>query len=211
MPPSHFIPLAESTGLIKPLTLWVIRQALQNSRSWQAEGLAIPVAVNLSAPLLHDAELPHAIGRELREADGPEGRLELEITESAVMHDPGGAMKTISLLQSLGIAFALDDFGTGYSSLAYLKNLNVEAIKIDQSFVRDMVTDGRDASIVRAAIELGHNFSLNIVAEGVESDVVRDLLIRLECDHAQGFHFARPMPSDALLRWHRDREDRRLW
>ena len=110
IPPSHFIPLAESTGLIKPLTLWVIRQALQDSRSWQAEGLAIPVAVNLSAPLLHDAELPHAIGRELPEADGPEGRLELEITESAVMHDPGGAMKTISLLQSLGIAFALDDF-----------------------------------------------------------------------------------------------------
>ena len=119
------------------------------------------------------------------------------------MQDPDGAMKTISLLRSFGIAFALDDFGTGYSSLAYLKNLPVQSIKIDQSFVRDMVTDSRDASIVRAAIELGHNFSLDIVAEGVESAVVHDLLTSLDCDHAQGFHFARPMPSDEFLAWHR--------
>lgn len=208
--PSQFIPLAESTGLIKPLTVWVIRRALQDAQSWHAQGLAIPVAVNLSAPLLHDPELPHAIDRELRAAGTGRGQLELEITESAVMQDPDGAMKTISLLHSLGIAFALDDFGTGYSSLAYLKNLQVDAIKIDQSFVRDMVADSRDASIVRAAIELGHNFHLNIVAEGVETLVIREALTRLDCDHAQGFHFARPMPTDMFVGWSQGRDHRRL-
>ena len=150
--------------------------------------------------------MPHVINRELRRSEPHPGKLELEITESAVMQDPDGAMKTISLLRSFGIAFALDDFGTGYSSLAYLKNLPVQSIKIDQSFVRDMVTDSRDASIVRAAIELGHNFSLDIVAEGVESAMVHDLLTSLDCDHAQGFHFARPMGSDEFLAWHDGRD-----
>ena len=209
IPPSKFIPVAESTGLVKPLTSWVIRHALEDSRSWQAEGLAIPVAVNLSAPLLHDAELPHVIDQALRASGTHERQLELEITESAVMQDPEGAMKTISVLHELGIAFSLDDFGTGYSSLAYLKNLQVQAIKIDRSFVRDMVTDARDATIVRAAIELGHNFSLDIVAEGVESQLISELLTSLECDQAQGFHFAGPMPSAALLAWHGERENRK--
>ena len=207
IPPSKFIPLAESTGLVKPLTLWVIRQALQDSCSWQTHGLEIPVAVNLSAPLLHDAELPHAIDRALRASNTQEHQLELEITESAVMQDPEGAMKMIAFLHGIGIAFSLDDFGTGYSSLAYLKSLQVQAIKIDRSFVRDMVTDRRDASIVRAAIELGHNFSMLIVAEGVESQPIRELLTSLACDHAQGFHLARPMPSAAFLGWHREREN----
>jgi diguanylate cyclase (GGDEF)-like protein/PAS domain S-box-containing protein len=208
IPPNKFIPLAESTGLVKPLTLWVVRQALEDSRSWQAQGLEIPVAVNLSAPLLHDAELPYAIDHALRASNAPERQLELEITESAVMQDPEGAMKTISLLHSTGISFSLDDFGTGYSSLAYLKNLQVQAIKIDRSFVRDMVTDQRDASIVRAAIELGHNFRMHIVAEGVESQPIRELLTSLDCDHAQGFHLARPMPSAVFLGWHGERENR---
>jgi EAL domain-containing protein (putative c-di-GMP-specific phosphodiesterase class I) len=201
IPPGQFIPVAESTGLIKPLTLWVIRRALQDFRLWHALGLDISIAVNLSASLLHDPELPHAIDRELRRFGAQVGQLELEITESAVMQDPEGAMKTIDLLHGLGIAFALDDFGTGYSSLAYLKNLHVEAIKIDQSFIRDMVTDRRDASIVRAAIELGHNFNLQVIAEGVESQVISEALRHLDCDHAQGFHFARPMPCETFLQW----------
>jgi diguanylate cyclase (GGDEF)-like protein/PAS domain S-box-containing protein len=206
IPPAKFIPLAESTGLIKPLTVWVIRQALKDAQSWSQRGLHLPMAVNLSAPLLHDPELPHAIDIALRGTDTQESQLELEITESAVMQDPDSAMKTIDLLHSLGISFALDDFGTGYSSLAYLKNLQVQAIKIDQSFIRDMVTDQRDASIVRAAIELGHNFNLKIVAEGVESQVIRELLRGLDCDHAQGFHIARPMPSPMFLDWHLGRK-----
>ena len=121
------------------------------------------------------------------------------------MLDPERAMKTISALRENGIAFALDDFGTGYSSLAYLKNLQVQSIKIDQSFVRDMVTDQRDASIVKAAIELGHSFNLDIVAEGVESTAVNTLLTSLGCDHAQGFHLARPMTNADFLNWYDDR------
>ena len=160
------------------------------------------MAVNLSAPLLYDPELFDMIEREMRASRLPPGQLELEITESAVMQDPERAMTTISRLRGLGVTFALDDFGTGYSSLASLKNLPVQSIKIDQSFVRDMVTDERDASIVRAAIELGHTFKLDIVAEGVESQNVRELLAGLECDYVQGFHLARPMPAPAFFDWH---------
>ena len=203
--PAQFIPLAESTGLIKPLSVWVLRQALDDCRSWRDRGRDVPVAVNLSAPLLYDPELFDIIDYEMRSFRLPPGRLELEITESAVMQDPERAMTTIGRLRELDVTFALDDFGTGYSSLAALKNLPVQSIKIDQSFVRDMVTDERDASIVRAAIELGRNFELDIVAEGVESQHVREVLAGLDCDYVQGYHLARPMRSPAFLEWHASR------
>ena len=199
--PAQFIPLAESTGLIKPLSVWVIRQALQDCRRWHDSGRDVSVAVNLSAPLLYDPELFDTIDREMRVCQLPPGLLEFEITESTVMQDPERAMTTISRLRGLGVTFALDDFGTGYSSLASLKNLPVQCIKIDQSFVRDMITDERDASIVRAAIELGRNFELDVVAEGVESQNVRELLTGLDCDYVQGFHLARPMRSSNFLAW----------
>ena len=205
IPPIQFIPVAESVGLIKPLSFWVIRKALQDCESWHERGLDVPVAVNLSAPLLYDPELPGAVREELSEHHIPEGLLEVEITESTLMLDPERAMKTISRLRASGITFALDDFGTGYSSLAYLKNLQVQSIKVDRSFVRDMVNDQRDASIVKAAIELGHSFNLDIVAEGVESLAASDLLTDLGCDHAQGFHIARPMMNDDFLSWHEQR------
>ena len=202
IPPLQFIPLAESVGLIKPLSLWVIRRALDECQAWYERGLDIPVAVNLSAPLLYDPQLPGTIRAEMEAHGIREGHLEVEITESTLMLDPERAMKTISALRDNGIAFALDDFGTGYSSLAYLKNLQVQSIKIDQSFVRDMVTDERDASIVKAAIELGHSFNLDIVAEGVESTAVNTLLTMLGCDHAQGFHLAKPMTNTDFLEWY---------
>ena len=205
IPPVQFIPVAESVGLIKPLSFWVIRRALQDCESWHERGLDVPVAVNLSAPLLYDPELPGAVREELSERHITEGHLEVEITESTLMLDPERAMKTISRLRGSGIAFALDDFGTGYSSLAYLKNLQVQSIKVDRSFVRDMVNDQRDASIVKAAIELGHSFNLDIVAEGVESLAASDLLTSLGCDHAQGFHIAKPMMNGDFLRWHEER------
>ena len=206
IPPVQFIPLAESAGLIKPLSLWVIREALKDCRSWYERGIEIPVAVNLSAPLLYDPALPSTIHRDIGARDIHEGHLEVEITESTLMLDPEQAMITINQLRDSGIAFALDDFGTGYSSLAYLKNLQVQSIKIDQSFVRDMVTDQRDASIVKAAIELGHSFNLDIVAEGVETLALSDLLTSLGCDHAQGYHFAKPMIVADFLNWHDDRD-----
>ncbi len=201
---AQIIPVAESTGLIKPLSLWVIQHALQDCRSWYERGLEIRVAVNLAAPLLYDPELPAVIHRELEASQIRPGHLEVEITESTLMLEPEQAMKTINRLRESGIAFALDDFGTGYSSLAYLKNLQVESIKIDQSFVRDMVTDARDASIVKAAIELGHSFGLDIVAEGVETAGARHLLENLGCDYAQGFLFAKPMVSSEFLAWYEE-------
>jgi len=163
------------------------------------------VAVNLAAPLLYDPELPTVIHRELEASHVRPGHLEVEITESTLMLEPEQAMKTINRLRESGIAFALDDFGTGYSSLAYLKNLQVESIKIDQSFVRDMVTDARDASIVKAAIELGHSFGLDIVAEGVETAGARHLLENMGCDYAQGFLFAKPMVSSEFVAWYEER------
>ena len=202
--PAQIVPVAESTGLIKPLSLWVIQHALQDCRSWYERDLEIPVAVNLAAPLLYDPELPDVIRRELEASHIRPGHLEVEITESTLMLEPEQAMKTINRLRESGIAFALDDFGTGYSSLAYLKNLQVESIKIDQSFVRDMVTDARDESIVKAAIELGHSFGLDVVAEGVETAGARDLLENLGCDYAQGFLFAKPMVSSDFLAWYEE-------
>ena len=204
--PVHFIPFAESVGLIKPLSLWVIRKALQDWMSWHARGLEMPVAINLSAPLLYDPEFPTTIAAQVAAHAIPEGHLEVEITEGSLMLDPEQAMNTINRLRASGVAFALDDFGTGYSSLAYLKNLQVQSIKIDRSFVRDMVSDRRDASIVKAAIELGHSFSLDIVAEGVETAAVRDLLMGLGCDQAQGFYFAKPMVSPQFLRWYDEQQ-----
>jgi EAL domain-containing protein (putative c-di-GMP-specific phosphodiesterase class I) len=124
------------------------------------------------------------------------------------MLDPDQAITTISTLRAIGVSFALDDFGTGYSSLAYLKNLQVQSIKIDRSFVRDMVSDQRDASIVRAAIELGHSFNLGIVAEGVESGGFCELLGSLGCDYAQGYHLARPMRGSEFLSWYAQHDHR---
>ena len=202
---AQIVPVAESTGLIKPLSLWVIQHALRDCRSWYDRDLEIPVAVNLAAPLLYDPELPTVIHRELEASHVRPAHLEVEITESTLMLEPEQAMKTINRLRESGIAFALDDFGTGYSSLAYLKNLQVESIKIDQSFVRDMVTDARDASIVKAAIELGHSFGLDIVAEGVETAGARHLLENMGCDYAQGFLFAKPMVSSEFVAWYEER------
>jgi diguanylate cyclase (GGDEF)-like protein len=208
--PAQIVPVAESTGLIKPLSLWVIQHALHDCQSWYESDLAIPVSVNLAAPLLYDPELTNVIRRELEASHIRRGHLQVEITESTLMLEPEHAMKTVSRLRDSGIAFALDDFGTGYSSLAYLKNLQVESIKIDQSFVRDMVTDPRDESIVKAAIELGHSFGLDVVAEGVESVAARDLLKRLGCDHGQGFLFAKPMPASEFVMWYAERQQRRF-
>ncbi|MBA3431921.1 MAG: EAL domain-containing protein [Actinobacteria bacterium] len=201
MGPDQFIPLAERTGLIKALSLQVLRIAMTESRLWRARGVELSLAINLSAQILHDEGLRANIEATTRSwsTDGEE--LELEITESAIMADPEGAIKAISRMGAAGIAFAIDDFGTGYSSLAYLKRLPARSIKIDQSFIRDMADDERDASIVRSAIELAHNLHIGVVAEGVESPRVKKLLDELGCDCAQGFLFARPMPAAELVTW----------
>ncbi|HEV8535582.1 MAG TPA: EAL domain-containing protein [Candidatus Limnocylindria bacterium] len=200
--PSEFIPLAERAGLMKPLTRWVMGEALRQCREWRDHGRPISVAVNLSMRTLHDAELPQIVRDLLRVTGCEPSALDLEITESDVMADPKGAIEILARLRALGVRVSIDDFGTGYSSLAYLNRLEVDEVKIDRSFVGTMVVDGSSAAIVRATIELGHGLGLEVVAEGVEDQETCDALRDLGCDRAQGYFFGRPMPAaevDALL------------
>ncbi|MBV8034179.1 EAL domain-containing protein [Roseateles sp.] len=204
--PQEFIELAEHTGLIRPLTEWMIRAVLQQNRAWAIEGGALPIAVNLSARNLRDVELQEQIRRLLAEFAAPRGTLELEITESAVMEDAEFALHVLRNLRDMGIPLYLDDFGTGYSSLSYLQRLPVDYIKIDQSFVRDMLTSRDSATIVRSTIDLVHDLGRRIVAEGIETADHWDQLVRLGCDYAQGYFIARPMPAAEFQGWLRDYE-----
>ncbi|MBI3606850.1 MAG: EAL domain-containing protein [Nitrospirae bacterium] len=198
IPPDQFILLAEHAGLIKPLTLWVLTTALRQCRVWHNLGIAISVAVNLSARSLKDAGLPDQVAAILHHAGVAPGSLELEITESAIMADPARALEILTRLNTMGVRLSIDDFGTGYSSLSYLKKLPVESIKIDKSFVMSMVTDQDDAVIVRSTIELAHTLGRKVVAEGVEQRETWDRLAALGCDVAQGYYLSRPQPADDL-------------
>jgi diguanylate cyclase (GGDEF)-like protein len=198
--PSEFVPIAEQTGLIGPLTSHVLEQALRQVRTWSDQGEELSVAVNLSARSFLDAQLAVEIPR-LLEATGVDARLlELEITESMLMLDPARAKATLERLSAIGLSLSVDDFGTGYSSLANLKRLPVDGIKIDKSFVIDMPHDASDAAIVRSTIDLAHNLGLRVVAEGVESHEAWRRLEDLGCDLAQGFHVSRPVPAEAMTR-----------
>ena len=199
--PGEFIPIAEMTNLIHPMTRWVLEESMQVCRQWHASGYLLSVAVNLSARNLLDENLPRLVEKLLDEYGLPAWALELELTESSIMTDPRRAMITMERLNALGVTLSIDDFGTGYSSLAYLKRLPVQTLKIDYSFVRDMLEDEQDEIIVNSTIHLAHNLGLNVVAEGIESKVVLQRLKGLGCDLGQGFHIARPMPSDRLLDW----------
>lgn len=201
IPPDVFIPLAEHTGLIKPLTDWVVEAALHQSSAWRQAGLALPVAVNLSARNLQDAELLSKMERLFTGFGAEAGWLELEITESAVMEDPEGALETLRRLSNLGFTLFIDDFGTGYSSLDYLKKLPVNAVKIDKSFVIDMLANTDSAAIVRATVVLAHDLDLKVVAEGVEDQVTWNRLAKLGCDVAQGYHISKPMPAEQFKEW----------
>jgi diguanylate cyclase (GGDEF)-like protein/PAS domain S-box-containing protein len=197
--PDEFIPLAEHSGLIKPLTQWVLAAARDQALRWRDAGHRLTVAVNLSARTLHDPTLPPFVQSLL--TDGPRPWLELEITESTIMADPAGALDVLTQLHDLNIPIAIDDFGTGYSSLAYLQKLPVTAIKIDKSFVKDMATNDGDIVIVRSTIDLAHNLGLVVVAEGVESADTWTRLGDLGCDLVQGYHLCRPLPAADLTAW----------
>jgi diguanylate cyclase (GGDEF)-like protein len=198
--PTEFVPIAEQTGLIGPLTSHVLDEALRQLREWNDEGLDLTVAVNLSARSFLDAQLALEIPR-LLEGRGVEAtRLELEITESMLMLDPGRAKATLDRLSAIGLSLSVDDFGTGYSSLANLKRLPVDGIKIDKSFVMDMAHDASDAAIVHSTIGLAHNLGLRVVAEGVENQESWRVLRDQGCDLAQGFHVSRPLPGPELGR-----------
>ncbi len=203
IPPNKFIPIAERTGLIKPLTIWVISAALDQYDKWRKKRMQIKagMSVNLSARNLLDSRFPEDVASLLGSRNISPSALELEITESAIMADPELAMKILRDLDHIGVRLSLDDFGTGYSSLSYLKQLPVDEIKIDKSFVINMAIDENDATIVRSTIDLAHNLGLKVIAEGVESQETWEMLKRLGCDNAQGYYICSPLPADEFMRW----------
>jgi diguanylate cyclase (GGDEF)-like protein/PAS domain S-box-containing protein len=205
VPPDRFIPLAEQTGLIRPLTRWVLNAAISQTSNWHEQGLMLSVAVNLSAHDLQDAQLPARVAELLTRHHVGAEWLKLELTESALMADPTQALQVLTELCELGVRIAIDDFGTGYSSLGYLKHLPAHEIKIDRSFVADMAAQARDRAIVRSTIDLGHNLGLSAVAEGVEDQRTLDLLGGLGCDLAQGFFLSRPLPPAKIADWCNER------
>ena len=196
--PEVFIPIAERSGLIRALTSHVMRTAIGQCAAWRREGLVIRVAVNLSARSLADDDLPTQIALHLSEHDLPATALILEITESTIMDDPARTISMLNKLSSMGVTLSIDDYGTGYSSLSYLKNLPVDELKLDRSFVTDMRTDHRDSVIVRNTIELAHELGLRVVAEGIEDAETQALLAELGCDLAQGYHICPPRTSSRM-------------
>jgi diguanylate cyclase (GGDEF)-like protein len=201
IPPDKFIPLAEQTGLIQPLTQWVLTTALTQCAEWIARGIHVGVSVNLSAHSLTDHSTLDMVQKALADSGVEPRWLTLELTETAIMTDAAKALVTLSELADMGVRLAMDDFGTGYSSLAYLKRLPVDEIKIDRSFVMDMAKDANDAVIVRSTIDLAHNMGLRVVAEGIETEEIWNMLTKLGCDQGQGFLMGRPVPPIDLERW----------
>ncbi|WP_153114907.1 EAL domain-containing protein [Rhodocyclus tenuis] len=195
MQPADFIPIAEDSGLIVPIGNWVLREACRQARAWLDAGHPCIVAVNLSARQFRGDELVDAVIGALVLADLDARWLELELTESLLLQDAETTLETLRRLKAIGIRLAIDDFGTGYSSLAYLKRFDVDKLKIDQSFVRDLLSDPDDAAIVHAIIEMAHSMQLKTIAEGVETQALADRLRLFHCDEAQGYWFARPLPA----------------
>ena len=200
IPPCDLIPIAEETGLIRPLTLWVLNAALTQGAEWRRRGISLDIAVNLSVWNLQDPTFLDQVKGVLAALDAPAQGLEFEITESAMMSDLERAAAVLHGLSAMGIRLAVDDFGTGFSSLAYLKKLPVDSLKIDKSFIQGMVQNEDDAIIVRSTIDLAHNLGLKVVAEGIETEEVLETLIDMGCDRAQGNYFSRPRPHSSITR-----------
>jgi diguanylate cyclase (GGDEF)-like protein/PAS domain S-box-containing protein len=202
MPPDEFVPMQEQIGLIEPFTQWVLQEAQKQCLALQKEGMRVSVSANLSVYNLHESDFAARVGEMLAESGLTPSSLKLEITESAIMTNPERALNILGQLNEMGVRLSIDDFGTGYSSLTYLKQLPVHEIKIDKSFVIGMdASDEDDAAIVRATIDLAHNLRKKVVAEGVESAEVWNLLKVLGCDAAQGFHMSPPLPALDLVHW----------
>jgi diguanylate cyclase (GGDEF)-like protein len=199
--PVEFIPAAESTGLIVPLTLHVIDQALAQLATWWADGAEFPVAVNLSPRSLTEPDLTSTILAILGRHGLPPRALELEITEDTLAHDPERAVATLFALHNAGIRISIDDFGTGYSSMSRLRSLPVSELKVDRAFVGGMLSNPGDEVLVRSCVDLGHNLGLTVVAEGVEDEATMQALAQAGCDTVQGYYLARPMSADAMTQW----------
>jgi len=200
--PAQFIPVAEETGLIVPMTEWVLRNACARARQWQTQGMPdFTLEVNVSAHQLHQQELVATIGHVLSETGLHARYLGLEITEGALMRNPELAIRALHRLKDMGVRVLIDDFGTGHSSLSHLKRLPVDAVKIDRSFVSNVTTNPDDAAIVNAIVAMAHSLKLRVIAEGVESEAQLEFLRNIECDEVQGYLISPPLPSDLLERW----------
>jgi len=196
--PDDFIPMAEQSGLIRPLTNWVINSAIKQREIWHKKELNIVIAINLSMQNLNDADFAAQLEKTLQNTIVPEQYFEFEVTESAIMANPEHVVQVMEQLNALDVSFAIDDFGTGYSSLGLLKKLPVHKLKIDKSFIKDMDTDSDDAAIVHSVIDMAHILGLNVIAEGVENETVLNLLSSLGCDLVQGYHISRPLPAQLI-------------
>jgi diguanylate cyclase (GGDEF)-like protein len=203
--PDVFIPLAENSGLISRLSRWGIEQAIGTLRTWHDLGHDISMAVNVSARLLTDLDLPEFIRVTLDHYGVPASRLTVEVTESTIMADPKRALEVLGALRAMGVSLAVDDYGTGYSSLSYLRRIDADELKIDKSFVMQMGLDDNSAIIVRSTIELGHSLGLTVTAEGVEDRATHDTLQQLGCDRLQGYFHSRPLSAPAMEAWLNER------
>jgi EAL domain-containing protein (putative c-di-GMP-specific phosphodiesterase class I)/GGDEF domain-containing protein len=200
--PGEFIPLAEQSGLIVPLTEWVLTEAIRQCRTWNAAGVQVGVSINVGAKALTGgSRLPRLTARLLDQYRMDPAKVTLEVTESEMMSDPVSSIAVLRELKALGVRVEIDDFGTGYSSLSYLQQLPIDGVKIDRSFITPLRDDTATAAIVRAAIELSHALGLDAVAEGVEDDALLKLLTSMGCDSAQGFSIARPMAANDVPAW----------
>ena len=202
IPPGRFIPVAEDSGLIVPIGVWVLREACRQAVEWQRMGLPVmTMAVNLSAVQFKRGDVEQSVLRALEESGLDPGLLELELTESILIQNAEGVLASLKRLKQIGVKLSIDDFGTGYSSLSYLKRFDIDKLKIDQSFIRDLPSDPDDAAIVRAIIQMAHSLGLRAIAEGVETAELLQQLRGFGCDEAQGYHYARPMPAAEAARY----------
>lgn len=202
VPPTDFIPIAEETGFIIPLSEWILYEACEQIMAWQSKGLPpLRVSVNLSAAQFRQRDLPLALASIFRETGVDPQMLELEITEGLLMDNVESNIAILNQLKELGLEISVDDFGIGYSSLSYLKRFPINALKIDQSFIREVTHDLDDAAIVRAIVALAHNLRLKVIAEGVEHEHQLNFLREIGCDEVQGYYFSRPLPAEAFAEW----------
>jgi len=195
------VPIAEENGLIVPIGQWVLREACRQVQAWLDSGLhAVPVSVNISAVEFRHEGFLDGVARILKETGLAPRYLELELTESILIHDAESSASVLEALKAMGVQLAIDDFGTGYSSLSYLKRFPIDTLKIDQSFVRDIATDADDATIVTAVIGMGRNLKQRVIAEGVETHEQLEFLQARNCDEGQGFHFSHPVTAEDFAR-----------
>jgi diguanylate cyclase (GGDEF)-like protein len=203
--PSAFIPFAEQTGFIRRITQWAVDRAVRQAAAWRVAGVSLPIAVNVSADDLADVQLDLRVATALKLHGLPAQLLTLEITESGFIDNPARALQMLDSLAALGVVLSIDDFGTGYSSLSHLARMPVNEVKIDRSFVIGLEVDPEFTTVVRSAIEMGHNLGLKVVAEGIETEGSAERLRAMHCDIAQGYLYAEPMPAGALQKWLEDK------